>query len=54
LPASAASAASVKLSLPVKKGEPEVVKPIEDQFGFIGKVAGDLLRLSPVLHEALS
>jgi uncharacterized membrane protein (TIGR01666 family) len=30
------------------------VKPIGDQFGFIGKVAGDILRLSPVLHEALA
>jgi uncharacterized membrane protein (TIGR01666 family) len=29
-------------------------KPVEDQFGFIGKVAGDILRLSPVLHEALA
>jgi uncharacterized membrane protein YccC len=31
-----------------------MVKPIEDQFGFIGKVTGDILRLSPVLHDALT
>jgi uncharacterized membrane protein YccC len=43
-----------KLSMPVKADEPMMMKPIEDQFGFIGKVAGDILRLSPVLHEALS
>jgi hypothetical protein len=48
--------ASVKPSLTVKKdGDGAVmVKPIQDQFGFIGKVAGDILRLSPVLHEALT
>ena len=33
---------------------PIMVKPVEDQFGFIGKVAGDILRLSPVLHDALA
>jgi uncharacterized membrane protein (TIGR01666 family) len=44
----------VKLSLPALKREPAMVKPVEDQFGFIGKVAGDILRLSPVLHEALT
>jgi hypothetical protein len=48
------AAASGKLLLPVRKNEPEMVKPIEDQFSFIGKVAGDILRLSPVLHEALT
>jgi uncharacterized membrane protein (TIGR01666 family) len=48
------TAAPVKLSLPARKSEPEMVKPIEDQFIFIGKVAGDILRLSPVLHEALA
>jgi hypothetical protein len=51
---SGGSPALVKLSLPVKKEEPEMIKPIEDQFGFIGKAAGDILRLSPVLHEALT
>jgi uncharacterized membrane protein (TIGR01666 family) len=45
---------SGKPSLPPGKDGPEMPKPIEDQFGFIGKVAGDILRLSPVLHEALS
>jgi hypothetical protein len=45
---------SGKLSLPPRKDVPEMAKPIEDQFGFIGKVAGDILRLSPVLHEALT
>jgi len=43
-----------KLSPPVRKDVPEMVKPIEDQLGFIGKVAGDIYRLSPVLHEALA
>jgi uncharacterized membrane protein YccC len=37
-----------------KKEQSAMAKPIEDQFGFIGKVAGDILRLSPVLHEALA
>jgi uncharacterized membrane protein YccC len=45
---------SGKLSLPLRKYGPEMAKPIEDQFGFIGKVAGEILRLSPVLHEALT
>ena len=45
---------SGKLSLPPRKDGPEMAKPIEDQFGFIGKVAGDILRLSPVLHEAMT
>jgi uncharacterized membrane protein YccC len=45
---------SGKLSLPLRKNGPEMAKPVEDQFGFIGKVAGDILRLSPVLHEALT
>ncbi|HXB32826.1 MAG TPA: FUSC family membrane protein [Puia sp.] len=45
---------SGKLSLPPGKDGPEMAKPIADQFGFIGKVAGDILRLSPVLHEALT
>jgi uncharacterized membrane protein (TIGR01666 family) len=31
-----------------------MVKPVEDQFAFIGKVAEDLLKLSPVLHDALT
>jgi uncharacterized membrane protein YccC len=44
----------VRLSLPVTKDDPTTIKPIEDQFGFIGKVAGDILKLSPVLHEALA
>jgi uncharacterized membrane protein YccC len=48
------AAAAVKLSMPARKDGPDVVKPIEDQFGFIGKVAGDILRLSPVLHGALT
>lgn len=33
---------------------PLMVRPIEDQFGFIGKVAGDIYKLCGVLHEALS
>ena len=45
---------SGKLSLPPRKDGPEMAKPIQDQFGFIGKVAGDILRLSPMLHEALT
>jgi uncharacterized membrane protein YccC len=48
------TAGSGPLSLPVRKDEPAMVKPIEDQFGFISKVAGDFLKLSPVLHEALT
>jgi uncharacterized membrane protein YccC len=38
----------------LKKEQSAMVKPVEDQFGFIGKVAGDILKLSPVLHEALT
>ncbi len=34
-------------------GQPIMVKPVEDQFGFIDKVAGDILRVCPALHEAL-
>jgi uncharacterized membrane protein (TIGR01666 family) len=45
---------SGKLSLPLRKDGPEMAKPIEDQFAFIGKVVGEILRLSPVLHEALT
>jgi hypothetical protein len=38
----------------VAREQSAMVKPIEDQFGFIGKVTGDILRLSPVLHDALT
>lgn len=48
------AAPQVRISLPLKKDEPAAAKPIEDQFGFIAKVAGDMLKLSPMLHEALT
>jgi hypothetical protein len=38
----------------VKNDEPTAVKPVQDQFAFIGKVAGDILKLRPNLHEALA
>jgi len=38
----------------LKKEQLAIAKPVEDQFAFIGKAAGDILRLSPVLHEALA
>ncbi len=51
---SAGLAAGLKWSMPIRRDEPIMAKPVEDQFGFIGKVAGDILRLSPVLHAALA
>lgn len=51
---STGGAASRKMSIPVTNNESQLARPIEDQFGFIGKVAGDILKLSPILHEALA
>ena len=50
----AAGPGEFKVSVPVRAGGPTMMKPIEDQFGFIGKVAGDIRRLSPVLRDALA
>ena len=33
--------------------EPAMIKPVEDQFGFIGKLSGDMYKVSLLLHEAL-
>jgi uncharacterized membrane protein (TIGR01666 family) len=44
------SAGLGKMGMRHREGGPAMVKPVEDQFGFIGKVAGDLYKLSGVLR----